>query len=134
MRKRLLIGLLSAGLVGAMLPGIVGADGAIVDQNPGSKAGPGCVVFGHGIQGVGPLAADHATEVWSRGGVVSFVCQGRLPGGVSVEPGHSTSGFPCTVKLEPKSPTISTLDTFFKANKAGNWTFRCLFSDVELPT
>ena len=75
MRKRMLIGLLSAGLVGAMLPGVAAADGP--DGTPNANAsgpGPGdnCVVpreylvkFVIDLKGWVPVAGpDYVGYVW----------------------------------------------------------------------
>ena len=51
MRKRLLIGLLSAGLVAAMLPGVVAADGP--DGTPGGEAACPGQVHAAAAQGSG---------------------------------------------------------------------------------
>lgn len=100
---------------------------AIVDQKP-SEPGT-CIIFAdqHLIPGAGALLSEHVSEVWTKSGNVSFVCQGTLDPAITVEPGYSTSGFLGALG----SPQYAeTYDTSFKANPAGNWTAKFKFRDV----
>jgi hypothetical protein len=58
------------------------------------------------------------------------VTQGELPEGVSVDPGYKVEGFTCSLAT-PYS--AQTNDSTFRANKTGNWTLTCTFSDFVYP-